>query len=111
MPRKMRFVTAAVLGSGLICLMPVMAQQPAGNAPSTTGTEFGFQTFQQHCSRCHGNSAVKAPSPAALRQLAPEKIVEALTTGVMRIQGQALSEVDRRRVAEALSARPLGSLS
>ena len=110
MIRRLRFFAVMVLSTGLSYHMPLGAQDVAGKAASITGTEFGFQTFQQHCAQCHGNPAVKAPTPAALRQLPPEKIISALTSGAMRIQGQALSEVDKRRVAEALSARPLGSL-
>ncbi len=60
---------------------------------------------------CHGNSNVeRAPSPAAIREMSPEKIYEALTTGVMKGQGDALSEDQRRMVATFMSGRPLGSL-
>ncbi len=46
---------------------------------------------------------------AALRQRAPEEIVAALTTGLMRQQGSELTELERRAVAEYLSGRPLGA--
>jgi polyvinyl alcohol dehydrogenase (cytochrome) len=82
-----------------------------GAQTTDAGTEYGFRTFQQRCVRCHGNPDVKAPPPAALRQLAPEKIIEALTTGVMQIQGRDLPDLEKRQVAEALSARPLGTMS
>lgn len=74
------------------------------------GTESGFGVFQQHCSICHGNAAAakRAPDPSTLRQLAPEQIYEALTTGTMKIQGQKLSDAAKRLVAESLSARPFG---
>jgi polyvinyl alcohol dehydrogenase (cytochrome) len=60
---------------------------------------------------CHGNpdAAQRAPDPSTLREMAPEKIYEALTTGVMKVQGQGLSDQQKRVVAESLSARPLGS--
>jgi polyvinyl alcohol dehydrogenase (cytochrome) len=75
------------------------------------GTEFGFAIFQQRCMTCHGNpdAPLKAPEPAALRQLTPEAIVAALTTGVMKVQGEALSDAQKRQVAESLSGRPLGT--
>ena len=75
------------------------------------GTEFGFAIFQQRCMSCHGNpnASQRAPEPAALRQLAPEAIYDALTSGVMRVQGQSLSELQRTQVAESLSGRPIGT--
>jgi polyvinyl alcohol dehydrogenase (cytochrome) len=77
----------------------------------TVGTEFGFAIFQQRCMGCHGNpnASQKAPEPSALRQLPPEAIYDALTTGVMRVQGQGLSEPQKKQVAESLSGRPLGA--
>src|SRR5262245_50470415 len=65
------------------------------------GTEFGFGIFQQRCMSCHGNpdAAVKAPEPAALRQLTPEAIMDALTNGVMKLQGQSLSDLQKKQVA------------
>ncbi len=39
----------------------------------------------------------------------PEKIYETLTTGAMRVQGQSLTDVDKRMVALFMSGRPLGS--
>ena len=86
------------------------AQEPSAAPAEPFGTEFGFRIFQQRCVSCHGNPTVKAPSPASLRQMPPEKIVEALTSGAMQIQGRGLSDLEKRRVAEALSARPLGTL-
>jgi polyvinyl alcohol dehydrogenase (cytochrome) len=51
-----------------------------------------------------------APDPNALRQMSPERIYEALTTGVMKVQGERLSEQQKRIMAEAVSARNFGSL-
>jgi polyvinyl alcohol dehydrogenase (cytochrome) len=89
-------------------------QQPNPQAPPPgmqTGTEFGFGIFQQRCMACHGNSdaPVKAPEPAAIRQLTPEAILDALTTGVMKVQGQALTDSQKKQVAESMSGRPLGT--
>ena len=62
---------------------------------------------------CHGNpdASVKAPEPAALRQMTPEAILGALTTGVMQLQGQSLADEEKRQVAESLAGRPLGTAS
>jgi polyvinyl alcohol dehydrogenase (cytochrome) len=85
---------------------------PGSNpAPSTAGTESGIATFQQHCMSCHGNPNVpQAPAPDAIRQMSPERIYDALTTGLMKPQGDALTEEQRKMLAIFLSGRPLGSL-
>jgi len=85
--------------------------KPQSKQEEPLGTESGFGVFQEHCVSCHGNPSATnhAPAPSALRELAPEKIYDALTTGAMKIQGQQLSDAAKRRVAESLSARPFGS--
>src|SRR5207244_2525178 len=52
-----------------------------------------------------------APSPNAIREMSPERIYEALTSGIMKDQGAKLTDADRRGVAEFMSGRPLGSAS
>jgi polyvinyl alcohol dehydrogenase (cytochrome) len=60
---------------------------------------------------CHGNPAVpQAPAPDAVRQMPPERIYEALTTGVMKPQGDGLTDDQKKMLATFLSGRPLGSL-
>jgi polyvinyl alcohol dehydrogenase (cytochrome) len=87
-----------------------VARPNAAATPERRGTELGFAVFQQHCVSCHGNPAFeRAPSPAALRAMSPERIYAALTTGVMKSVGDTLSEADRRRVAESLAGQLLGS--
>ena len=60
---------------------------------------------------CHGNPAAadRAPDPSTLRQYSPERIYTALTTGVMKAHAQNLTDEEKRRVAEFMSGRPLGS--
>ena len=54
-------------------------------AQGSAGTESGFAVFQQRCMGCHGNPNVeRAPTPAAIREMSPERIYEALTTGPMK---------------------------
>jgi polyvinyl alcohol dehydrogenase (cytochrome) len=75
------------------------------------GTEFGIGVFQTKCMGCHGNAAMagRVPDPATLRQLPPEKIYEALTTGVMKTQGASLSDQQKRILAIFMSGRTFGS--
>src|SRR5215469_16834396 len=87
-----------------------MPAHAADVIPERRGTELGFAVFQQHCVSCHGNPAFeRAPSPAALRAMSPERIYTALTTGLMKSVGDTLTEQDRRRVSESLAAQFLGS--
>jgi polyvinyl alcohol dehydrogenase (cytochrome) len=91
------------------------AQQAAAAPPQganlSAGTETGIGTFQTHCMGCHGNPQVpQAPAPDAIRQMTPEKIYEALTTGPMKPQGDQLTDDQRKMLATFLSGRPLGSL-
>lgn len=74
------------------------------------GTEFGISAFERECSKCHGNPAVeRAPSPAAIRAMPPERIYAAITTGVMQTQAANLNDEQKRRLAEYMGGRPLGS--
>lgn len=85
------------------------AQAPP--AHSDGNTELGFRTFQTKCMTCHGNPNVdRAPSPAAIREMTPERIYEALANGVMKSQGQSLTDDERRKLALFMSGRPMGSI-
>jgi polyvinyl alcohol dehydrogenase (cytochrome) len=95
---------------------PAQAQAPSAAPPATnpslsSGTETGIGTFQQHCMICHGNPNVpQAPAPSAIRQMPPERIYEALTTGVMKPQGDSLTDGQKKMLATFLAGRPLGSM-
>ena len=101
--------TAMVLGAVLVSFLMTHAQgQPA--APPPVRTEVGFGLFQQRCLGCHGNPAFeRAPPPRVLREIPPERILEALTTGVMSTVGATLSETERRLVAESVAGRLIGT--
>ncbi len=94
--------------------MPVGLLNAQGDRPrpvQSMGTESGFAVFQTKCMGCHGNPAMadRAPSPATLREMAPEKIYEALTTGPMKTQGSALTEDQRKMVAVFMSGKTFGA--
>ena len=87
------------------------AAPPPGGRGGTPGTESGWATFQQQCFRCHGNVATNAKTTAwAIRQMTPERIVAGLTAPG-HTEGQALSDIQKQRVAEFMSGRPLGSVN
>jgi polyvinyl alcohol dehydrogenase (cytochrome) len=73
----------------------------------------GSAVFQANCASCHAaaDAAQQARNPSidSLRRLTPEAILNALLNGKMRIQAVALSDAERRAVAEFLSGRPLAA--
>ena len=74
------------------------------------GTETGWSTFQTRCAVCHLNPTVDLATPAAvIREMTPERIYETLTTGSMKEQAASIPDGTKRRVAEFLSGRPMGS--
>src|SRR5215469_3507839 len=109
--KRTLYVVAALLSLSCAASAQAPAKAPARPAAQSAGTESGFAVFQQRCMGCHCNPNVpRAPLPAAIREMPPEKIYEALTTGVMKGQGDSLTEDQRRMVALFMSGRPLGSL-
>jgi cytochrome c553 len=100
----------SIVGAAAALAVAQGSQQPPP-PPRRVGSEFGFAIFQERCMTCHGNpdASIKAPAPATLRQMTPEAILSALTTGVMKLQGQSLTDEERRQVAESLAGRPLGT--
>src|SRR5947209_14592767 len=112
MKRHLQLITVVLWGIVVLAWVgafqpPVRGQPPPAFA---AGTESGFATFQTQCAQCHGNPNVdRAPTPSALREMTPEKIYEALTTGVMQQQASALTDPQKKAVAEFMAGRPLGS--
>jgi polyvinyl alcohol dehydrogenase (cytochrome) len=90
---------------------PTPAQQPPA-APAggvIPGTESGLATFQTRCSVCHNNPVQGAPTASAIREMTPERIYDSLVSGSMKMYTEGLSDIQRQRVAEFMSGRPLGS--
>ncbi len=66
------------------------------------------ESFVQHCAVCHASAGGSAPALAKLRQLSPESVYSALTSGVMRAQAKDLSDAQRRDIATYLGGRAPG---
>ena len=91
---KTRFVTF-VLMFVLCSAARVTAQEPAGAT-----------LFEAQCAACHTPPGVpRAPTLEILRERSPGAIVAALTDGIMALQGQNLTDVQRRAVAEFITGR------
>jgi polyvinyl alcohol dehydrogenase (cytochrome) len=76
-----------------------------------------IRAIDERCAVCHGDSddnsatgAEGAPSYATLQQMAPETILQAITTGAMRVHAEGLSDEYKLAMAEFVSGRKLGPL-
>jgi polyvinyl alcohol dehydrogenase (cytochrome) len=87
------------------------AQPPGGGRGNALpGSESGWATFQGQCYGCHGNTARNgAPTAWAIRQMTPERIY-GVWAGGKHPDGQSLSDIQKQRVAEFMSGRPMGSI-
>jgi polyvinyl alcohol dehydrogenase (cytochrome) len=65
------------------------------------------QIVADTCSHCHNGTVPRAPHAIEFPMLGPEQIYTALTTGAMQAQGAALSDQEKRSVAEFLGGRAL----
>jgi hypothetical protein len=73
---------------GVLLQFGVTIMQSQGESQSPEET-----LFQEHCAVCHNNPATRAPGRASLHVMSPDIIVEALSSGIMKAQGSALSPV------------------
>jgi polyvinyl alcohol dehydrogenase (cytochrome) len=78
---------------------------------SAAAAQDGAAVFQASCANCHAaaDAAGQSRNPGidTLRRLTPEAILNALLNGKMRIQAVALSDAERRAVAEFLGGRAI----
>src|ERR1700730_6176531 len=104
-----RCVSTSLLFGMIVCVSWLSPGKVRAQQKLPLGTEMGYEIFQKNCMTCHGNpdSAAHAPEVSTLRQMTPEAIYEAITSGPMALQAQKLTEEEKIRVAEALSNRPL----
>jgi polyvinyl alcohol dehydrogenase (cytochrome) len=68
----------------------------------------GVNLFKNNCTVCHGATPVeRAPAEATIKQMPPERIYEAITTGSMKNNAANLSDADKRLLAEYMGGRKL----
>src|SRR6202034_1078561 len=115
------FVACASLGLAVYGAAQDSVQNPPAPTPgaaqakplaAASGTEIGNGIFEQKCVTCHEHPATgsRAPSFATMKLMTPEKIYEVLTTGPMAVVvGNTLTDTEKRRVAEAVTGRLIGS--
>ncbi len=102
----MRFSIKRSSLAALIAAVGALAQGQGARL----GTEFGISAFERECIKCHNNTpAQNVPTPRAIREMSPERIYAAITTGDMQTQAANLSGEQKQRLAEYMGGRPLGS--
>ena len=100
----------SVLLSALVLLLATssmataQAREPARQENTAPN---GSALYDANCAQCHSQTTAAANTPPrdALRQLSPEAIVTAMTFGRMQVQAIALSDAEKRAVAEFLTGK------
>jgi len=72
-------------------------------APARPGFRAAPPLFQRYCGTCHSQDI------ATLQEYSPERIYESITVGKMKAEAADIPDVQKRQIAEFLSARPMGS--
>jgi polyvinyl alcohol dehydrogenase (cytochrome) len=69
----------------------------------------GVNQYFNNCASCHESNEPghQAPSTAVLKRMTPERILDVMTTGSMRNAAAALSDADKRLIAEWVGGRKL----
>jgi polyvinyl alcohol dehydrogenase (cytochrome) len=90
----------------LAALLAACVQQPPLVATRTpaTRTSPGAAIYQRACATCHDGGAIQAPRRESLAALSHERILAALTTGIMFAQASSLSSEEKATLATYLSA-------
>src|SRR3569833_1755365 len=79
------------------------AESPRGQSEGPGSTIFG-----NYCEQCHGR-VESAPTPATLKKMTPERIYYVLTQGDMVPMAKALTDKEKRQIAEWVGGRMMGS--
>ena len=100
-----------------IVAMMLTALMVSAEAASAQTASRVIRLIDQRCANCHRNADADrppdvegAPEPATLRRMAPETILQAITTGAMRVHAEGIPDQVKRAMAEYLSGRKLGAL-
>ena len=68
----------------------------------------GEAVYHRICASCHDSGVGHAPAMYILRIMTPTSVYRALTDGAMKTQGSALSEEDKKAVAQFVAGSDFG---
>src|SRR5687768_16268971 len=90
---------AIVFVSALACATSAAAQSESA----------GVNQYYSNCASCHESNEPghQAPPTSVLKRMTPERILEVMTTGSMRTAAAAVSDPDKRLIAEWVAGRKL----
>jgi len=100
--------------SSFIGLMMILLTAGCDQAPAPTAAEHaaakppGEAVYYEYCGECHNGAVYKAPHKMFLAMMAPDAILESMD-GIMATQAAALSDSQKKDVAEYLSGKSLES--
>ena len=107
-----RGATVPVTVRGAACgVLLVMSLAPGFSRTVSAQAPDGAVVYKDNCSTCHDQPTGRTPPKDALKDRAPETILNAMTTGTMMMQAMQLSTAERRAVAEYVSGKPFGAAS
>lgn len=69
----------------------------------------GAALYGQYCATCHSGGIAKAPHLTFLEMLSPQSILTTMNEGIMQTQSAALTDAQRRYVAEYITQTPADS--
>lgn len=101
---KRNFLKIVLLLGGLYSAT-VAAQAGKAAADLDAMRKAGESIFNTQCAACHLGAMPEAPLVPALKLYTPDRVVEALSTGVMSTQGIPLSKQDKKDVAFFLTGK------
>jgi polyvinyl alcohol dehydrogenase (cytochrome) len=104
---KAPLANAASIAVLTVALVGVLSSDAAAQRPRATAAPNGSALYDANCAQCHSQTTAGTQTPGreALQQLSPEAIVTAMTFGRMQVQAIALSDADKRAVAEFLTGK------
>src|SRR4051812_843111 len=99
-PQQRRRASVALLFAS-VCAWATIAAAQSESA--------GVNQYFNNCASCHESNdpGHQAPRTAVLKQMTPERILEVMTSGSMRNNAAAVSDQDKRLIAEWLAGRKL----
>jgi polyvinyl alcohol dehydrogenase (cytochrome) len=65
----------------------------------------GAKLYNQYCGSCHDHPKDRIPAREIIAKRSPEEVVQALTTGLMRVQAGGLTMNDRNAVATFVTGK------